>query len=132
VLLPRTKGFVATVQALRGNVPFLYDITVGYKGNNGRAPNIYDVANGYCKYVSNACLSISHMRTHSTINDRNMEIHFHCRRWSFDQLPKGDEELAKWCYKCFEEKDALLDKFHTTGFFPGAEVDDPYRFVYPL
>jgi 1-acyl-sn-glycerol-3-phosphate acyltransferase len=93
VLLPRTKGFVATVTSLRDEISAIYDVTYAYKGD--RVPGIRDVA----------------MR-------RLPDLHFHVRRIPIKDLPTDEKALAEWCMDAWIKKDALLEQFHTTGAFP--------------
>jgi len=44
--------------------------------------------------------------------------HLHVRRFPVGDLPAGDEELARWLYLRFQEKDRLLDHFYRHGRFP--------------
>jgi 1-acyl-sn-glycerol-3-phosphate acyltransferase len=92
VLLPRTKGFVATVEGLRDHVSAVYDVTVGYEEG---VPNLWQYIKGYAK-----------------------RAHLHVRRYPIDELPTSDEELGEWISERFREKDELLEGFYATGAFP--------------
>ncbi len=92
VLFPRTKGFVATVQALSGHVGAIYDITIGYVGG---VPTLWQWVKGYVH-----------------------EVHVHVRRFPIEEMPGGEAELAGWLINCYEEKDALLDAHYRDGAFP--------------
>eukprot|EP01027_Heterolobosea_sp_BB2_P009591 GEZU01014123.1.p1 GENE.GEZU01014123.1~~GEZU01014123.1.p1 ORF type:complete len:327 (+),score=111.06 GEZU01014123.1:75-1055(+) len=94
VLLPRTKGFIATVGALRGShVKYVYDLTLGYGKD---VPTIWNI------------LSRSY---------KGRKLHIHVRRFAIADLPTSDDELAKWCYARFKEKDELLTNLNKTGSF---------------
>ena len=94
VLLPRDKGFIATVRGLRGHVKALYDVTIGYpKG----VPTMW-------QYVKGAAPG--------TI------ARLHVTRYPIEALPEDDEALSRWLTARFCEKDNLLDYFHRTGGFP--------------
>ena len=91
VLLPRTKGFAAAVQGLRGHVTAVYDITIGYSDG---IPTLWQYIQGFVT-----------------------KAHLHVRRFSIDTLPQSTEDLSTWLIKRYEEKDDLLDKFYETGSF---------------
>ncbi len=94
VLVPRTKGFAAAVQALGGHVAAVYDLTVGYEEG---VPTLWQLALG-----------------------RVRRIHLHVRRFPMGELPRGAEELAAWLLERFREKDDLLDRFYRQGGFETA------------
>jgi 1-acyl-sn-glycerol-3-phosphate acyltransferase len=91
VLIPRTKGFVATVTGLRDHVDAVYDITIGYEQG---VPTLWQYIKGYARVA-----------------------HFHVRRYPIEQLPSDDEALSRWLMQIFEEKDALLERFYRQGSF---------------
>lgn len=91
VLIPRTKGFAAAVQGLRGHITAVYDVTMGYPGG---VPSIWQYIQGFGK-----------------------EAHLHVRRYSMETLPESTEDLSAWLVARYEEKDELLEKFYTTGSF---------------
>ncbi|MBI5528465.1 MAG: acyltransferase [Deltaproteobacteria bacterium] len=92
LMTPRTKGFAATVQALRGHATAVYDFTIGYVGG---VPTLLQWAKGYARLV-----------------------HVHARRFPIDDLPANGDELAAWLHARFEEKDHLLDGYYRDGAFP--------------
>lgn len=97
VLIPRTKGFVATVKGLRDHVDVVYDFTIGYEDG---LPTMWQWIKGYVQ-----------------------RVHMHVRRFEIKDLPFDDESLTRWLYKCFQEKDALLDCYYKQGSFPSkAEI----------
>ncbi len=89
VLLPRAKGFVASVTGLRGHVSAVYDVTIGYVDG---LPNLWQWAKGEMR-----------------------EVHLHVRRYAVDELPAAPEALADWLRERFAEKDARLDRFYAAG-----------------
>jgi lysocardiolipin and lysophospholipid acyltransferase len=102
-LVPRVKGFQATVIRMRDSLDAVYDVTLGYR--KGRFPGTFDYgAGGYCKG----------------------QVHLHVRRHSIESLPSSEEELAKWCYDRWSEKDELLDFFYAEHRFPGTPVHRPF------
>lgn len=92
VLIPRTKGFVASVQSLRGHVDAVYDLTIGYVDG---VPTLWQWIKGYVR-----------------------KVHLNVRRYAIDVLPESGEDLSDWLIKRFEEKDLLLDSYYSNRVFP--------------
>lgn len=101
VLQPRTKGFVATVHALRNNAKAVYDITIGYQLDENEEMHP----------------TFRQMFFLPPLRDR--VVHVHQRRIPLEELPTDDEELKKWIYALYEQKDELLRGFHENGSFAG-------------
>ncbi len=94
VLIPRTKGFTASVEGLRERLDAVYDVTIGYGG----APvTLWQLSKG--------CLKSAHL---------------HVRRFETSVLPIAEADLAKWLLQRFEEKDRLMGYFYQKGCFPSA------------
>jgi 1-acyl-sn-glycerol-3-phosphate acyltransferase len=91
VLLPRTKGFAASVEGLGEHLHAVYDVTIGYVDG---VPSLWQYITG-----------------------RVREIHVHVRRFPVDELPKLEAELKQWLMDRFYEKDALLEQYYRTGSF---------------
>jgi 1-acyl-sn-glycerol-3-phosphate acyltransferase len=103
VLLPRSKGFAASVQGLRGHLDAVYDITIGFPpraGQSSRPPSLWDIASG-----------------------RAREFHVHFKRYPSRELPSelsedlSGEALSRWLVERFQEKDALMARFKSEGKF---------------
>ncbi|MCC7386097.1 MAG: 1-acyl-sn-glycerol-3-phosphate acyltransferase [Deltaproteobacteria bacterium] len=92
-LVPRTKGFIATMQGLGTHLDAVYDVTIGY---HGQPPTLVD------------CFAAAIER-----------IDVHVRRYPIDAIPQGEEAQTAWVFDRFREKDALLAHFHREGSFPG-------------
>ncbi|MBM4318560.1 MAG: acyltransferase [Deltaproteobacteria bacterium] len=92
VLLPRTKGFVATVVGLRGHATAVYDVTIGYEQG---VPTLWQYIRGLAR-----------------------RAHLHVRRYPLAELPMDDAALTAWIFARFREKDRLLDGFYRSGAFP--------------
>ena len=90
LLLPRTKGFEATLTGLEGKVDAVYDATIGYFGP---PPGLLELF-------------------YST---RRVDIHL--KRFAITTIPTDDAGRAKWAIELFREKDALLERHSTTGAF---------------
>jgi lysocardiolipin and lysophospholipid acyltransferase len=97
LLIPRTKGFTATIEGLRGNIDAVYDMSIGYERG---LPSLWQLMMGLVK-----------------------RIHIHIRRFPLDELPVDAGELSDWLKERFIEKDKLLDSFYRQGKFQ-AKGDD--------
>lgn len=93
VLLPKTKGFCACLQQLRGSLNAVYDVTIGYKY---RCPSFLDNVFGVDP----------------------SEVHLHICRIPLDSIPVSEDEISLWLVKRFQLKDRLLSNFQTQGQFP--------------
>ncbi|RZA06295.1 MAG: acyltransferase [Proteobacteria bacterium] len=89
VMLPRTKGFEATMEGLGEHKQAVYDVTIGYEG---RPPGMFQLLLG----------GVS-------------RVHIHARRYPVAELPKDNKERAEWALKRWEEKDKRLAKFYASG-----------------
>jgi 1-acyl-sn-glycerol-3-phosphate acyltransferase len=96
VLIPRTKGFVATVEGLSEHLNAVYDVTIGYVGG---VPTLWQHITGQVR-----------------------RVHLHVRRFPVAELPRAPEELGRWLVDRFIEKDELLEHFYAEGGFPQEEV----------
>lgn len=95
VLIPRTKGFVATTEGLRGHAQAVYDMTIGYVDG---VPSLWQWLQG-----------------------RVRTVHVHVRRFAAEDLPADGDALSAWLVERFRVKDDLLDRFCRDGSFPAAE-----------
>jgi hypothetical protein len=91
VLIPRTKGFVASVQALRQSLDAVYDVTIGYPDG---VPTLWQYIKGHARVA-----------------------HLHIRRYPIAELPTRAAGLAQWLIRQFGEKDRLLERFYATHSF---------------
>lgn len=92
VMIPRTKGFVASVRGLGGHIQAVYDVTIAHEGP---VMKLWELLKG---------------------DPRN--VHLHVRRFPVRDLPGDDSLLAAWAIALFAEKESLLQQFHETGAFP--------------
>lgn len=99
VLLPKTKGFCACLEELRGTLDAVYDVTIGYKY---RCPSFLDNAFGVDP----------------------SEVHIHIRRIPLADIPKSEDEVAAWLMDTFCAKDQLLSDFHSQGHFSKQEMQE--------
>ncbi|XP_020274677.1 probable 1-acyl-sn-glycerol-3-phosphate acyltransferase 4 isoform X2 [Asparagus officinalis] len=93
VLLPKTRGFYACVEALRNSLDAVYDLTIAYKH---RCPNFIDNAFGVDP----------------------SEVHIHVQRIPLQDVPSTENEAAAWLIERFRLKDELLSDFNSQGYFP--------------
>ncbi len=92
VLIPRTKGFVATIEGLGDHLHAVYDVTIGYVEG---VPTLW-------QYITGAV----------------HRIHLHVRRFPARELPADERGLQDWLIARFREKDLLLAHFYEHGAFP--------------
>jgi len=92
VLIPRSKGFAASVKGLGDHVTAVYDLTIGYVDG---VPSLWQYIGGAVR-----------------------RVHLHVRRFSLSEVPLTDDEIRQWLLDRFAEKDRLLDHFYATGAFP--------------
>lgn len=97
-LVPRTKGFVATVQGLRSHLDAVYDLTIAYETHP--APSLTNCFEGRVRRV-------------------DIEV----RRHPIAELPVEAEALAAWARARFVEKDEALAFHAEHGHFAG----EPWR-----
>ncbi|GAB4852094.1 1-acyl-sn-glycerol-3-phosphate acyltransferase 4 [Ancistrocladus abbreviatus] len=93
VLLPKTKGFYACLEALRGTLDAVYDVTIAYKN---KCPVLLDNVFG--------------------VNPS--EVHIHVQRIPAKEIPVSEDEASAWLMDRFRLKDQLLTYFGTQGHFP--------------
>jgi len=91
-LVPRSKGFAASVEGLRTHIDAVYDLTIGYEG---AVPTLWQYIKGMVR-----------------------RIHLHARRFPVAELPESADDLRRWLMARWEEKDRLLEHFYETGAFP--------------
>lgn len=92
VLIPRTKGFVASVTALKGHIEAVYDVTIVYPSG---IPSLWEWMAGW-----------------------TAEYHVHVKRFPVKSMPEGEVLLSTWLIERFREKDLLIKHFYKTGNFP--------------
>lgn len=97
VLVPRSKGFVATVEGLRGHLSAVYDLTIGYEDG---VPTLWQYIVGSVK-----------------------RIQLHAKRFPMADLPTAEEDLRLWLLERFRVKDELLGEFYDTGILGRGSSD---------
>lgn len=99
VLLPKTRGFCACLDALQGSLDAVYDVTIAYKH---QCPSFLDNAFGVDP----------------------SEVHIHIRRFPVEKIPASDSEAADWLMDAFQLKDQLLSDFKAQGHFPNQGTEE--------
>lgn len=94
LMLPRTRGFVATLSELSDRTQAVYDLTIAYPDG---PPTLWDLLCGFVR-----------------------SVHLHVRRFPIAELPRTEAELEAWLFQRWREKDELLVSFRAQGQFPGA------------
>lgn len=98
-LIPRTKGFTASLPQLRGKSTIL-DIQLAIDKDSPVKPTIFNILNG-----------------------KPIVAHMHIRRISFDTVPEDEEQAAEWLQELFRQKDLMQESFHKHGdFFTGTNI----------
>jgi len=95
VLLPRTKGFISTVQGLRKHSDAIYDFTIAYL-NKDTGDFVHTKGPGLMSICAR--------------NPRS-SVHIYVRRYPMSSVPQSEEELNAWCIQVWKEKDDLLKYF---------------------
>lgn len=103
-LLPRTKGFIHSVHGLKGKVPTVLDLTVGFTRDSAE-PTLLNIIQG-----------------------RRCTAEMYVRRIPLDSVPTDtDEACAAWLHAHFQEKDEIYDNFVQNGHFKGTLHRIPRR-----
>lgn len=98
VLLPKTKGFYACLESLKGSLDAVYDITIGYRH---RCPTFLDNVFGVDP----------------------SEVHIHVRRVPLSDIPTSEDQVASWLINAFSLKDQMLSDFYSKGHFPREGIE---------
>lgn len=83
VMIPRPKGFVATLSALRDRLDAVYDMTIKYEGH---IPTFWELLSGQIKDV----------------------IRVRVKRYPIAALPREEKEIQDWLIERFVEKETWL------------------------
>ncbi|KAJ3128474.1 hypothetical protein HK098_004369 [Nowakowskiella sp. JEL0407] len=110
VMLPRTKGFVATVNAFRNtHIKAVYDLTIAYKHDE----------KGFQAFPSVINLHTTPLKGY--------HFNIHVRRFLIADLPEDEEELSQWVINMWKEKDEILEYMKTnwTDGLPMVDLPSP-------
>lgn len=99
-LIPRTKGFTASLPYLKEKCPCILDIQLAFKKTDKIEPTMGNLLQGH-----------------------SLTAHMYVNRIDMKTLPNDETEAAEWLQEFFRRKDQLQDSFHTHGdFFTGSGV----------
>ncbi|XP_044268403.1 1-acyl-sn-glycerol-3-phosphate acyltransferase delta-like [Tribolium madens] len=93
-LLPRTKGFTASLPSMKGKVPAIYDNEICFNENDPYKPTIRNMLFG-----------------------RPVTAHIYMRRIPLEDVPQTEREQEDFLREMFVRKDKLKDSFAKTGDF---------------
>lgn len=97
-LIPRTKGFTASLPYLKKKCPAILDIQLAFKKTNKIEPTVGNLLHG-----------------------RGVTGYMLVQRIDMQSLPDDENEAAEWLQNLFRAKDKIQDSFHTHGdFFTGS------------
>ncbi|XP_055382544.1 1-acyl-sn-glycerol-3-phosphate acyltransferase gamma-like [Condylostylus longicornis] len=114
-LIPRTKGFTASLPTLKKYCHAIYDINLSVKKDDPVPPTIRSLLFG-----------------------NSVDAYMFVRRIPMKDVPSDENEAAAWLQNLFVEKDKIQDSFHTTGdYFKTSGFKETKSFVqkrriYPL
>jgi len=98
LLMPRTKGFHAITQQLRGKFDAVYSTTLCFNTKLGAFPTLMNIFCGKPVFG---------------------EIFL--ERIPFDDIPTEADESSQWLLDSFYEKDKLMDNYEKEGMFPQSQ-----------
>lgn len=113
-LTPRTRGFTASIPAMRGKVDAIYDIQLAFKSSDNK-PTMTSLLLG-----------------------KSVTPYMYFRRIPLSEVPEGDEAAAAWLQELYQRKDKVSESFIKTGDFfktSGVPALDRLTFerkIYPL
>ncbi|MBI2711892.1 MAG: 1-acyl-sn-glycerol-3-phosphate acyltransferase [Bdellovibrio sp.] len=96
LLLPRPRGFIATIRGLKEQLHAVYDVTLS---SEDHPFSLKELVFGPIR-----------------------PMHIHIRRYPIEALPKSDAELTAWCRTLFENKDQMIENFKATHQFPATHA----------
>jgi lysocardiolipin and lysophospholipid acyltransferase/lysophosphatidic acid acyltransferase/lysophosphatidylinositol acyltransferase len=91
-LVPRSKGFAASIEGLRSHIAAVYDLSIAYEKG---VPTLWQYLKGLVK-----------------------RIHVHVRRFPIEDLPHSADDLRQWLLDRWSEKNELFDHYYATDSFP--------------
>lgn len=87
VLVPRVRGFLATLEGLEGHLQAVYDLTIAYPGS---APTLWDLLSG-----------------------KGTPVTVEITRYPIETLPADAEGRSAWLMKLYQDKDQRLEALMT-------------------
>lgn len=99
-LIPRTKGFTASLPVLKKKCPAIMDVQLVFKEDDKFKPTILNLLRG-----------------------KSITGHIYLRRVSMSEVPDDEEQAAQWLHDLYVRKDKLQASFHETGdYFKGNDI----------
>jgi lysophosphatidic acid acyltransferase / lysophosphatidylinositol acyltransferase len=99
-LIPRTKGFTASLPVLKKKCPAIMDVQLVFDVNDKDKPTILSLLRG-----------------------KRLTGHLYIRRVSMSEVPEDETAAAQWLQDLFVRKDKLQTSFHKTGdFFKDTDI----------
>lgn len=93
-LIPRTKGFTASLKMLKKKCDSIMDVQLVFDKNDKTEPTIINLLRG-----------------------KPLTGHLYLRRIPMSEVPEDEEAAGKWLHELFVRKDKLQTSFHKTGDF---------------
>ncbi|XP_077298137.1 1-acyl-sn-glycerol-3-phosphate acyltransferase gamma-like [Arctopsyche grandis] len=93
-LTPRTKGFITSLQGMKGNINAIYDVNIAFNESDKVAPTMTNLLSG-----------------------KKVICHVHIRRIPIEDVPETEEGASKWLHDLYVEKDKMQESFSKTGDF---------------
>ncbi|CAG9771263.1 unnamed protein product [Ceutorhynchus assimilis] len=93
-LLPRTKGFVASLPPMRGKVPAIYDTLIVFKDDDPVEPTMTNLLFG-----------------------KQITAHMYIKRVPLEEVPDTEAEQEQYLRELFVRKDKMKESFIQTGDF---------------
>ncbi|XP_046363328.1 1-acyl-sn-glycerol-3-phosphate acyltransferase gamma-like isoform X1 [Haliotis rufescens] len=104
-LLPRPKGFILSINGLRGKIPTVLDLTIGFD-QTGPEPTLMNIIQG-----------------------KPLLSRLRVRRINLESVPVDtDAHCAEWLRNLFHEKDEIYDHFVQTNTLKGKGYHEPRRY----
>lgn len=98
-LIPRTKGFTASLEVLKQKCPAIMDVQLAFDKNDKEKPTLLNLIRG-----------------------KSITGHLYLRRISMSEVPDDEEKAAQWLQDLYVRKDKLQASFFETGnFFKNTE-----------
>lgn len=99
-LIPRTKGFTASLPVLKKKCASVMDVQLVFDKNDKTEPTILNLLRG-----------------------KPLHGHLYLRRIPMSEVPEEEVAAGKWLHELFIRKDKLQTSFHDTGdFFKGNDL----------
>jgi lysophosphatidic acid acyltransferase / lysophosphatidylinositol acyltransferase len=93
-LIPRTKGFIASLQVLKKKCSSIVDMQLAFDEKAEHKPTFMNLLRG-----------------------KPLTAHMYLRRIPMSEVPKDEVEGGKWLQELFVRKDKLQTSFYNTGDF---------------